>query len=151
MTVVSKFEKLYLFRKVLMPIICIGLAMLLLDVKIYYKKDVDVSNPIVFLLVLGCIVFFFNLNTIYKLIVEEKTITKINLLTRRIESISYQSIKSSEKEFIGGYYITEVGQFTPRYYRYVFHLENDKKLIVSPLYFENYNQLIATINENMEK
>lgn len=132
-----------------MPIICIGLAMLLLDVKIYYKKDADVSNPIVFLLILGCIVFFYNLNTIYKLIIEEKTITKINFLTRKIKSISYESIKSSEKEFVKGSYSTEVGQITPGYYRHVYNLENDRKLIVSPLYFKNYNQLITEINLNV--
>lgn len=69
---VSKFEKLYLFRKVLMPIICIGLALLLLDVKIYYKKDADVTYPILFLLAVACISLLYNLNSIYKLVVEEK-------------------------------------------------------------------------------
>lgn len=132
-----------------MPIICFGLSLLLLDVKIYYKKDADVIFPVFFLLILGCLVLLYNLNSIYKLIVEEKIIKKIYILSGKAESISYTSIKSSEKEFIKGSYSTEVGQITPGYYRYVFYLENDKKLIVSPLYFKNCNQLITEINLNV--
>ncbi|MCD0465071.1 hypothetical protein [Flavobacterium sp. ENC] len=146
MIVVSKFEKLYLLRKALIPIICIGLSLLLLDVKIYYKKDADVIFPVFFLLVLGCLVLLYNLNSIYKLILEEKKITKIYFLSRKTESIPYTSIKSLEKEFINGSYIFEVGQITPGYYSYTFNLEKDKKLIVSPLYFKNCNQLIREIN-----
>jgi hypothetical protein len=48
MIVVSKFEKLYLLRNVIIPIICIGLSILFLDVKIYYKKNADVVFPIFF-------------------------------------------------------------------------------------------------------
>jgi energy-coupling factor transporter transmembrane protein EcfT len=146
MIVVSKFEKLYLLRNVFIPIICIGLSVLLVDVKIYYKKEADVFFPVIFLLILGCLVLFYNLSSIYKIIVEEKTITKIYFLSRKTEIISYMSIKSSEKEFVDGSYSTEVGQITPGYYRYVLNLEKNKKLIVSPLYFKNCNQLIAEIN-----
>ena len=149
MIVVSKFEKLYLLRKALIPIICIGLNFLLLDIKIYYKKDIDVIFPIFIILILGCFILLYNLNSIYKIIVEETTITKIYFLLRKSESISYISIKSSDKEFINGSYIFEVGQITPGYYRYVFNLEKNKKLIVSPLYFKNYNQLITAINLNI--
>ncbi|OXA76472.1 hypothetical protein SAMN05444397_1137 [Flavobacterium aquidurense] len=146
MIVVSKFEKLYLLRNAIIPIICIGLSGLLLDVKIYYKKDADVYFPIFFLLILGCLVLFYNLNSIYTLVVEEKTITKIFFLSRKTERISYASIKSSNKEFINGSYSSEVGQITPGYYRHIFNLENGEKLIVSPLYFKNYNQLVTEIS-----
>ncbi|SHM42790.1 hypothetical protein [Flavobacterium chilense] len=146
MIVVSKFEKLYLLRNVFIPIICIGLGVLLVDVKVYYKKDADVFFPVIFLLILGCLVLFYNLNSIYKLIAEEKTITKIYFLSRKTESIPYTSIKSLDKEFIDGSYICEVGQITPGYYSYILNLEKDKKLIVSPLYFKNCNQLITEIN-----
>lgn len=146
MIVVSKFEKLYLLRNVFVPIICFGLSALLVDVKMYYKKDADVVFPVIFLLIVGVAVLFYNLNFIYKLIVEEKTITKIYFLSRKTESIPYSSIKSLDKEFIDGSYICEVGQITPGYYSYIVNLENDKKLIISPLYFKNCNQLIAKIN-----
>lgn len=146
MIVVSKFEKLYLLRNVLVSIICIGLSILLVDVKIYYKKDADVFFPIIFLLILGCLVLFYNLNSIYKIIVEENAITKIYFLTGTKESIDYTSIISLDKEFIKGSSVYQVGQITPGYYRYKFKLENGKELIISPLYFKNYNQLIAEIN-----
>ncbi|MBF2093075.1 hypothetical protein [Flavobacterium psychrophilum] len=146
MKVVSKFEKLYLFRKVLIPIICFGLSLLLLDVKLYYKKDADVIFAIFFLSILGCLVLLYNLNSIYKLIVEETAITKIYLLSGKKESIAYTSIKSSDKEFVDGSYSPEIGQITSGYYRYVFNLEKKKTLIVSPSYFKNCNQLITAIN-----
>jgi len=119
-----------------------------LDVKIYYKKDVDVIFPIFFLLILGCLVLLYNLNSIYKIIVTETTIIKIYFLSRKTEIIPYVSIKNFEKEFIEDSQSTEVGQLTPGYYRYIFNLVNGKKLIVSPLYFKNYIQLIIAINQN---
>lgn len=146
MIVVSKFEKLYLLRNVFVPIICFGLSALLVDVKMYYKKDADVIFPVIFLLIVGVAVLFFNLNSIYKLIVDEKTITKIYVLSGKKESIPYTSIKSLDKEFIDGSYIYEVGQITPGYYEYKFSLGDDKELIISPSNFKNYNQLIAEIN-----
>jgi len=150
MIVISKFEKLYLLRKAFLSIICIGLSLLLLDVKYYYKKNADVMFPVFFLLIFGCLVLLYNLNSIYKLILEEKTIIRINFLSRKRESISYTSIKSSNKEFVNGSYIYEVGQITSGYYRYVYTLENDKKMIVSPLYFENYNQIVEEISFHID-
>lgn len=151
MTVVSKFEKLFLLRNAFMPVICFGLSLLLLDVKIYYKKDADVIFAIFFLLILGCLVLFYNLNSIYKLIVGEAAITKIYYLLRKTEIIPYTSIKSSEKEFIDGSYSPEVGQLTSGYHIYVFNLKNGKNLIVSPSYFKNYNQLVTAINFNISQ
>lgn len=151
MIVASKFEKLYLLRKAFIPLICIGLSLLLLDIKIYYKKDIDIIFPVFFLLIVGFLVLLFNLNSIYKLIVEESIITKIYILSRNKESIPYTSIKSSNKEFIDGGYIFEVGQISDGYYKYVFNLEKNKELIVSPLYFKNYNQLVTAINFNISQ
>lgn len=150
MIVISKFEKLYLLRKAFLPIICIGLSILLLDVKFYYKKDVDIISPVFFLLTFGCLVLFYNLNSIYKLILEEKTMTRINLLSGKKESISYTSIISSNKEFVEGSYMYQVGQITSGYYRHRYVLESNKQLIVSPLYFENYNQIIKEINFHID-
>lgn len=149
MTVVSKFEKLYLLRNAFMPIICIGLGLLLIDIKIYYKKDADVTFVVFFLLILGCLILLYNFNSIYKLIVEETTITKVYFLSRKTEIIYYTSIKSSNKEFIDGSYSPEVGKISSGYYRYVFNLEKNKELIVSPLYFKNYNQIVTEINNNI--
>lgn len=148
MIVTSKFEKLYLLRIAFIPLICTALSILLVDIKIYYKKDADVIFPIIFLLTVGCLVLLYNLNSIYKIIVEETTITKIYFLLRKKEIISYASIKSLDKEFISGGNITEVGQISDGYYRYTFNLKNGKKLIISPLCFENFNQLIIVINHN---
>jgi hypothetical protein len=146
MIVVSKFEKLYLLRNAFIPIICIGLSLLLSDIKIYYKKDIDVIFPVFFLSILGCLVLLYNLNSIYKIIVEETTITKVYFLSRKTENIPYASIKSLNKEFIDGSF-SDAGQITSGYYRYVFNLEKNKELIVSPLYFKNCNELITAINK----
>jgi hypothetical protein len=151
MVVVSKFEKFYLLRNVLVPIICIGLSILLLDVKFNYKKDADVIFPIFFLLAFGSLVLLYNLDSIYKIIVDETTISKVYFLSRKTEIISYASIKSLDKEFIDGGSIANVGRISDGYHKYVFNLVNGKKLIVSPLCFNNYNQLIITINQNLKE
>ena len=149
--IVSKFEKLYLLRITLVPIICIGLSILLFDIKINYKKDADVNLPIIILLIFGCLVLFYNLNSIYKIIVEETKITKVYFLSRKTEIITYESIKSLDKEFIKGAEITEVGKISDGYNRYLLNTANGNNLIISPLYFKNYNQLIIAINRNRNK
>jgi hypothetical protein len=135
-------------RIVLVPIICVGLSILLIDIKINYKKEADVIYPVFFILIIGCLVLLYNLNSIYKIIVEETTITKGYFLLRKRETISYAFIKSMDKEFISGGWISDVGQISDGYYRYVFQLVNGKELIVSPLCFKNYNELIIAINNN---
>lgn len=151
MIAVSKFEKLYLLKNAFIPIICIGLSILLLDVKFYYKKDADIIFPVFFLLILGGIILLYNLNSIYRIIVEETTIKKTYFLSRKTEIISYAFIKSLDRKFIPGETSSEVGRISDGYHIYVFNLENGKNLIVSPLCFENYNQLIIAINHNLDK
>lgn len=146
--IISKFEKLYILRILLIPIICIGLSILLIAVKINYKKEADIIYPVFFLLIFGFLVLLYNLSSIYKIIVEERTITKIYFLTRKRENIPYTLIKSLEKEFISDGLISDVGQISDGYNRYVFHLLNGKKLIVSPLCFKNYNDIVIAINNN---
>lgn len=148
MMIVSKFEKLYILRIVLIPIVCIGLSILLIDVKINYKNEADIIYTVFFLLILGFLVLFYNLNSIYKIIVEETAITKVCFLTRQREIISYAFIKSLDKEFISGGWISDVGQISDGYNRYVFQLVNGKKLILSPLCFKNCNELIIAISNN---
>jgi len=148
MTVTSKFENLFLLQVVFIPLICFGLGLLLLDEKIDYNKDSDVTLPIIILLMVGCLVLLNNLNSIYNIIVTEKFITKKKLLSGKKEIIPFESIVSLTREHIEGGYSSEVGKISDGYYEYVFSLVNDKKLIVSPLCFNNYTELIMAINHN---
>jgi hypothetical protein len=88
------------------------------------------------------------LNTIYKIIVEETKIKKVFFLSQKINIISYESVESFEKEFINDVYSPKGGKISPRYYRCKFLLKEVKKLIVSPLYFKNCDQLAIEINHN---
>jgi hypothetical protein len=90
---------------------------------------------------------FYNLNTFYKIIVEEKSITKIFFLSKKKEIIPYSNIKSSSLNFVKGVQ-TDAGIINPGYYKCIFILENEQKLILSPLYYENFNDLIRAINNN---
>lgn len=148
MTVTSKFENLYLLQIVFVPLICFGLVLLLLDAKIDYNKDSDVTLPIIILLTVGCLVLLNNLNSIYNIIVTEKFITKKKLLSGKKEIIPLESIISLTREHIEGGYSSELGKISDGYYEYVFSLVNDKKLVVSPLCFNNYKELIMAINQN---
>ncbi|WP_140511518.1 hypothetical protein [Flavobacterium pectinovorum] len=145
MMLVSKFEKRYLLRNIFIPITCIVVSILLVTVKIYYKKNADVILPAIFLFIVGCLFLFYGLKSTYKVVVEKKTITKIYLLSRKKESFSYRAIRHVDKEFIDGFYSCEVGQITG-YYIYIYYLENDKELIISSLYFKNYNELLEKID-----
>lgn len=148
MTVTSKFENLYLLRIVFIPLLCIGFVLLLLDVKIDYNKNIDIIFPIIILSLIACLVLLYNLNSIYKIIVDETTITKIYFLSGKKEIIPFESIISLTREHIEGGYSSEVGKISDGYYEYVFSLVNDKKLVVSPLCFNNYKELISNINQN---
>lgn len=147
--IVSKFEKLYILRIFILPIIYIGLSILLIDIKMNYKKDLNIKYVTIFLLILAFFVLLYNLNSIYKIVVENTKVTKIYLLTQKKEIIPNNLIKSFNKEFIDGGWISDVGQISNGYNRYIFKLHNGKDLIISPLFFKNYNELIMAINNNM--
>ena len=148
MTLTSKFEKLYLLQIVFIPLICFGLSLLLLDVKIEYNKDADVILPIIILLTVGCLVLLNNLNSIYEITVAETFISKKYFLSGKKEIIPFETILSLKREHIDGGYNSEVGLISDGYYEYVFSLVNGKTLIVSPLCFNNYKELILSINQN---
>lgn len=151
MEISSKFEKLYLLKMVLLPSICIGFCLLLLDVKFNYKKDIDVTYPVLFLFVIACCILFYNLNLLYKIVVNERAITQTFILSKKIKIINYRTIVKSEREFVEGYQSSEVGKITPGYHRYKFILPNEEVLLISPDYFKNYDELVNEINSNLNR
>lgn len=147
MNLSSKFNPIYLIKIAFIPTLCIGISLLLIDVKMYYKKDIEVFYPVLFFIIIGLLVFYFNLKGVYRIILEENTITKTYFLSKRKEVITYDLIKSFNRERIEGQYSTKVGQISDGYYDFAFTLNNEKKLNVSPVYFDNYMELIKIINE----
>ncbi len=138
MKLVSKFENFYILRLLIIPVLFAGLSILLVTSK---------PNVALFFLVLAFLVLTYNLATIFQIIVEEKEIIKISFLTRKKKVIPYSVIKSSRLDFTRGVE-TDAGIINPGYYRCIFILENNEELIISPLHFENYNELIRVIGQN---
>ena len=146
MNLSSKFNPIYLIKIIFIPFICIGISLLLIDVKLNYNKDISVIVPVLVLLIIGVIILYYNLKRVYSIVLEEKHITKTYFISKKKEVIPYDLIKSLKTKRINPTYDEGV-QVSDGYYDYEFELKNGTVLYVTPFYFDNYMELIKSINE----
>ncbi|WP_432670920.1 hypothetical protein [Flavobacterium sp. SM2513] len=146
MNLSSKFNSFYLIKLGFFPTLCIGFSLLLIDVKLNYKKDISVVVPVLVLVIIGAIILYYNLKRVFSIVLEEKHITKTYFFSKKKEVIPYDLIKSLNTERIEPSY-SDAGQITDGYYDFSFTLKDGKELNVSPAYFDNYLELIKRINE----
>jgi hypothetical protein len=146
MNLSSKFNSIYLIKLGFFPTLCIGISLLLIDVKLNYKKDIGVVIPVLVLVIMGIIILYYNLKRVFSIVLEEKHITKTYFLSKKKEVIPYELIKSLNSERIEPTY-SDAGRITDGYYDFEFELKDGTVLYVSPSYFDNYMELIKSINE----
>jgi len=144
MKLTSKFDDFYLLRLVILPILFTGLSIWLYNLN---RPNINSINGAYFFLILAFLILIYNLATIFQIEIEETEIIKVSFLTRKKKVIPYSTIKSSKLDYTSGGE-TDAGTINPGYYKCVFILENDEKLIISPVYFENYKELIRAISHN---
>ena len=92
-----------------------------------------------------------NLRSVFKIIVSEKGIIKTSFISNEKEFIPFSSIANIQLTRVNGYSTSDAGQITTGYFESLITLKNNKKLIISPDYFENYQEIIKAIKMNMEK
>lgn len=145
--VVSKFKSSF-WIKISLGII-VFLFVLFYCIKIIVSDFNKNSIPI---LIGGIVVLLFILYIsldvfkLYKLKITDSGIEKITIVNKRIEFILFNSITSFQKEIITPK--NTRGQIADRYDVYILKFEN-KKLIISPNDFENYDEIIETIKSNI--
>ncbi len=147
MVVVSKFRNLFWIK------ISFGIIVFLL-VLFYCIKiiAVDFNKNSIPILIGGIVVLLFILYIsldvfkLFKLKITDSSIEKITLVNKRREFILFNSITSFQKEIITPK--NTRGQIADRYDAYILKFEN-KKLIISPNVFENYDEIIETIKSNI--
>lgn len=149
MQIESKFRKLFWVR--------IGIGFLTLIITLYIclnsisQYSSLLKNPI-FLVSIIFISFLLyvslDLFEIFKLIITDKGIEKILLISKRKQFIPFKDIIGIKKHKIR--MRTKSGNLTDGYSVSILQLVNGKTLIISPDNFENYNDIMLVIKNNLE-
>lgn len=147
MVVVSKFRSLF-WIKISFGII-VFLLVLFYCIKIivsdFYKNSIPIliGGTVVLLFILYISLDVFKL---FKLKITNLGIEKTALLIGRKEFIAFNSITSFQREIVIPKNIR--GQIADSYYVYTLKTEN-RKLIISPNDFENYDEIVNSIKDNI--
>lgn len=145
--VVSKFKSLF-WIKISLGII-VFLLVLFYCIKIIVSDFNKNSIPI---LIGGIVVLLFILYVsldvfkLFKLKITNSGMEKTTLLSNRKEFIAFNSITCFQREIVIPKNIR--GQITDSYYVYILKTEN-RKLIISPSDFENYDEIVNSIKHNI--
>lgn len=149
MQIESKFRKLFWVR--------IGIGFLVL-IAIFYmclnfilKSSQTLKNPffIVGLVFISFLLYVaLDLFKIFKLKITGKGIEKTLLISKRTRYIPFKSIIGIKKQKLR--MRTKSGNLTDGYSITVLQLENNKTLVISPDNFENYEEIICVVKDNLE-
>ena len=99
----------------------------------------------IILLSISAYLQFLNLGKIFKIKVSAKGINKTYFFYDKHENIPFSSIKSVRLEKVDGL-STDAGKISLGYYESVMTLDNDETLILSPDKYENYHEIMKSIN-----
>lgn len=150
MIIQSKYRKLFLVK--ILFACFIFFLVLFLNLKFLCENLFNFKDPFfvlaVFLLILIIRLSFEVLN-IYSLKVSEKDISHTILVTQKTTNFSYDQITSVNREKVAGQQ-TGRGQISAGFFRTVIIFNDGSKLIVSPDDFENYQELLMVIKNNLD-
>lgn len=149
MEIKSKFRKLFWVRIGLGFLVFVAVLYLCL---IFIFRGAPVLKKPLFIVILIFLSFLFyaalDLFKIFKLIVNDEGIEKILLISKRKQYVLFKDITGIKKERIR--MRTKSGQLTDGYNVSILQLVNKKTLVISPDYFENYNEIMLSIKSNLE-
>jgi hypothetical protein len=150
MIIQSKYRKLFLVK--ILFACFIFFLVLFLNLKFLYENLFNFKDTFfvlaVFLLILIIRLSFEVLN-IYSLKVSEKDISHTILVTQKTTNFSYDQITGINREKVAGQQ-TGRGQISAGFFRTVIIFNDGSKLIVSPDDFENYQELLMVIKNNLD-
>lgn len=148
MQIKSKFRKLFWVR------IAIGFLAFIFTLYLCLSSISQYSqlrkNPVfivsaVFLLLFLCAAW--DLFKVFKLIITDQGIEKILLISGRKKFVPFTSIIGLKKRKIT--LQGKSGKLTDGYSVSILQLENKKSLVISPDIFENYNEIMLVVKNNV--
>ena len=149
MQIESKFRKLFWVRIAIGFLVLVATSYLcLISISKYSQL---IRNPVfigTFIFISFLIYASLDLFKIFKLIVTDQGIEKILLISGKKQFIPFTSIIGIKKEKIR--MRTKSGALTDGYTVSIVKLENNKTLVISPDNFDNYNDIMLAIKNNLE-
>ena len=149
MNLTSKFRTLFIVRKILgiISIIVIGLIFINLT---FQKKEYEILYIMIFVQIIILFLLINDLRKIYNINVVEDGFYKISYFKNKTEFISFKEIKNIYSEKIQGS-STDAGEITLGYFESIIITETNQKIIISPDYFDNYNEIKTIIKLNRNR
>ena len=145
----SRFRTLFLLRKVSAFIFSLLCCTFLINRGINRNERELIVISIV-VQIISVFMLKYRIGKIYKLKVVKNGILKIPLLNNENEIILFTDIKDVRLEKVDGM-SSETGEITMGYFESILILNTNKKILISPDHFENYNEIIKTIKLNRNK
>lgn len=147
MEISSKFRTLFLIRKNIFFFLFVTFFLLVLLHDLSNNIPETILTAIIFLGI--CVLIqLVRLRSVHRIIVSDKGIKKISLISREEEFISFSSIENIRTVRVQGMY-SDAGQITEGYYESEIFLKDKKKLLITPDHFENYQEIIGAIKQNI--
>jgi hypothetical protein len=149
MIIQSKFRKLFLVK--ILFACFFFLLVLFFNLKFLYENLFNFKDPFFVLAVFLLIILIrlgFEVLNIYTLKVSELDISHTILVTQKTTKFRYDQITSIRKEKVAGQQ-TDRGQISAGFFRTVIVFNDGSELLVSPDDFENYQELMLAINNNL--
>ena len=146
MKITSEFRTLFVMRKVLGIIFILVVGLFFINLALE-KNECEILFLILLLELISLFFLVKDLLKIYRIKVVENGIYKISVFQNKSEFILYKEIKTVRSEKVQGS-STDAGEITLGYFESVLITDKNQKILISPDYFENYNEIIKTIKLN---
>ena len=145
----SKFRTLFIVRKSLGIILILAIGLILINLSLK-KKEWEILFVIIFVQIIFMFFLIKDLRKIYTINVVEDGFYKISYFKNKTEFISFKEIKNIYSEKIQGS-STDAGEITLGYFESIIITETNQKIIISPDYFDNYNEIKTIIKLNRNR
>ena len=144
----SKFRMLFLTRIIFGFIVFLSGLIFLLNRLINFDKTMYLSLILVSVLLSFLIYVSIDLFKVCSIEISEKGLIKTFLFSRNKNEIAFTDILSVERHKTS-LKDTRLINISDGYYFSVIKLENEEDLIISPDYYENYNEMIEFIKSKI--
>ena len=146
MELISEFRALFILRKIS------GFLFLLIICGFLMNYGFELNEWKIILislitLIISLIVLKNDIRKIYKIKVVKNGILKILVFQNKEELILFTDIKEVRLEKVDGM-SSDAGEITLGYFESILILNTNEKILISPDYFENYEEIMKTINLN---
>lgn len=146
MKITSKFREMFFFRK----IIIFSFVDLFLTLIIYIGCESDSYLMAFIFLIILCFTLYYqysDLDSVFQITVTDSEIEMVSWFSAKKIIVPFSCFNQIRTYRQSGYSTSKAGQISNGYFESEIEYDNNKKLIVSPDIFENYNEVIGAIRE----